>query len=435
MASKAKKSETICVVGLGYVGLPLALAFDKAGLRVIGFDVKQSRIEELQGGKDAMGEADAGALRKARIFFTNGASQIKSADFVLVCVPTPITWDKKPELAPIESASKTVGQNLKKGAIVVFESTVWPGLTEEICVPLIEKESGLKCGKDWFVAYSPERINPGDKKHSIGSVVKVVAGMDAATTKKVAALYKKICKAGVFVAANIKTAEAAKVIENIQRDLNIALMNELSIIFSRLGIETKEVLAAASTKWNFGNYKPGLVGGHCIPVDPYYLTEKVKSLGYEPKVILAGRELNDSMPKFVCSLAEKGLRAAEKQLKGAKIMLLGLTFKENVKDTRESQAEKIVELLSSLGAEVFACDPLLSAGEIEKDFKAKPIALKDFDGQGFDCIVVSAAHDEFRKLDLEKLKKTMNERPVLVDARWLFNGKEAEAAGFLYYSL
>src|SRR3989338_5854675 len=323
--------ETVCIVGLGYVGLPLAVGFAKAGLNVIGFDVKEKRINELKHGIDITGETSGTELKSVKINYTVDSSQIKQADYIIVCVPTPVDKQNSPHLTPIESAAEIVGKNIKKGAIIVLESTVYPGVTEEVMAPIIEKNSGLKCGKNFKVGYSPERINPGDREHTVDKIVKVVSGMDVETLEKVGTLYSKITKAGVFKAKNIKTAEAAKVIENIQRDLNIALMNELSIIFSKMGIDTLDVLEASETKWNFQKYTPGLVGGHCIPVDPYYLTHKAQKLGYEPKVILAGRETNNYMAKYIAGKAVSFLKQSGKDPKKAKALILGLTFKENVK--------------------------------------------------------------------------------------------------------
>jgi len=417
---------------MGYVGLPLALAFAKEGMQVTGFDINKKRIWELGKGIDCTNENNSEELHGTGINFSCNEKDIAQADFVIVCVPTPIKKNKKPDLLPVESASRTVGKNLKEGAIVVFESTVWPGLTEEACVPLIEKFSGKKCGNGFFIGYSPERINPGDRQHSVTNVVKVVAGMDEKTTEKIACLYGKVCKAGIFKAKNIRTAEAAKVIENIQRDLNIALMNELSMLFNKMGIETKDVLEAAYTKWNFGRYKPGLVGGHCIPVDPYYLVQKAKSEGFNTKVILAGRSVNDSMHMFAVELAKSGLKKIGKEIFGAKVLLLGLTFKENVKDTRETQAKKIIHALKEEGADVFACDPLLDSNTIEKEFRVKPVPIEKII-DGFDCFIVVTAHEQFKKISISDLAKQSGGKAALIDTRNLFEKEEAEKSGLAYY--
>ena len=336
----------ICIVGLGYVGLPLAETFSKH-LKVIGYDINEKRIDELSKNND-----------KIDLEFTNDPRRIKEADFVLICVPTPVTKSKEPDLNYVESAAETIGSNMKKGAVVVLESTVYPGITEEVVKPILEEESGKKCGIDFKVGYSPERINPGDREHGLTQITKIVSGIDKETTQLVAELYRKIVPK-VHIAPNIKTAEAAKVIENIQRDLNIALMNELALIFHKMGLDTKEVLEAAATKWNFHHYSPGLVGGHCIPVDPYYLVYKAKELDYHPQVILAGRAINDYMPKHVAEMAIKGLNEVGKVIKGSKVLIMGLTYKENVPDTRESPVRGIVKELRGFGVEIYGYDPLL----------------------------------------------------------------------------
>ena len=332
--------EIVCIVGLGYVGLPLAKAFSRH-LKVIGYDVDEEKVKELNG------ENEDENLR-----FTMDELKIGEADFVLIAVPTPVTKFKEPDLSFVKSAAKTVGKNLKKGAIVVLESTVYPGVTEEIVKPILEEKSGMKCGADFKIGYSPERINPGDDEHTLNKITKVVAGMDDETTEILAELYGLITN--VYKAKDIKTAEAAKVIENIQRDLNIALMNELAIIFHKMGLDTKAVLEAASTKWNFHRYSPGLVGGHCIPVDPYYLVYKAKELGYHPQVILAGRAINDYMPKHVAEMAIKGLNEVGKVIKGSKVLIMGLTYKENVPDTRESPVREMVKELKEFGVNVYS---------------------------------------------------------------------------------
>ena len=343
--------EIVCIVGLGYVGLPLAKAFSRH-LKVIGYDVDEEKVKELNGEN-----------KDENLRFTMDESKIGEADFVLIAVPTPVTKFKEPDLSFVKSAAKTVGKNLKKGAIVVLESTVYPGVTEEVVKPILEEASGLKCGADFKIGYSSERINPGDDEHTLNKITKVVAGMDEETTEILAELYGLITT--VYRAKDIRTAEAAKVIENIQRDLNIALMNELAIIFHKMGLDTKAVLEAASTKWNFHRYSPGLVGGHCIPVDPYYLVYKAKELGYHPQVILAGRAINDYMPKHVAEMAIKGLNEVGKVIKGSKVLIMGLTYKENVPDTRESPVREMVKELKEFGIEVYGCDPLLSREKLE----------------------------------------------------------------------
>jgi UDP-N-acetyl-D-galactosamine dehydrogenase len=421
----------ICVVGLGYVGLSLAIEFAKK-FETIGFDINSEKIDGLKRSIDRTGEIEESELKKTKIKFTDDAADIKNANFVVVAVPTPINKLKKPNLKYLKSASELVGKNLSKGSTVIFESTVYPGVIEEICAPIIEKNSGLKCGVDFKIGYSPERINPGDKEYTIDKIIKVVSGMDKESTERIAEIYTQIIKAGVFKAKNIKTAEAAKVIENIQRDLNIALMNELSLIFERIGINTKDVLEAAGTKWNFHKYFPGLVGGHCIGVDPYYLTYKAEELGYSPQVILAGRGINEYMSKHVVDITIKGLIEANKKVKGAKVLLLGLTFKENVKDARNSKAKDIIKYLKEYDIDVVSWDPLLSDDIVEKVFGVKNIKFKD-NGK-IDAVILITQHDEFKKISLEDLKEAMD-NPVLIDVKSFFDGEKAKGMGFIYKSL
>ena len=418
-----ENKATVCVVGLGYVGLPLAVAFAKS-LKVIGFDIDKQKIKELSNGVNN----DFSKDELDNIFFTSDPNEIRNADFIIIAVPTPVTKSKEPDLSYIKGASKIVSENLKKGSVVILESTVYPGVTEEIMKPILEK-SGLTCGKDFKIAYSPERINPGDDEHNIRTITKVVSGMDKETTDLVDDLYKKVVL-NTFKAKDIKTAEAAKVIENIQRDLNIALMNELAIIFHKLGLDTNAVLDAAATKWNFHRYSPGLVGGHCIPVDPYYLVYKAKELGYHPQVILAGRAINDYMPKYVAEMAIKGLNEVGKVIKGSKVLIMGLTYKENVPDTRESPVREMVKELKEFGIEIYGYDPLLSKDEIE-EFGVKAY---NFDVK-MDGVVVTIAHEKFRKLKLDDMKKIMPDKPVLIDVRGMFDGEEAKRKGFYYKRL
>jgi len=410
-----KNEAVVCVVGLGYVGMPLAEAFAK-NLSVIGLDVDEDKIGKLtenNGNKN--------------ILFTTDASLIEQADFVIIAVPTPVTKSKEPDLSYVKSAAETVGKNLKKGSIVVLESTVYPGVTEEIVKPILEEESGMKYGEEFKIGYSPERINPGDEEHSLEKITKIVAGMDEETIEILAELYGKITN--VYKAKDIRTAEAAKVIENIQRDLNIALMNELSLIFDKMGLDTKSVLEAAGTKWNFHKYTPGLVGGHCIPVDPYYLVYKAKELGYHPQVILSGRAINDYMPKHVAEMAIKGLNEVGKVIRESKVLIMGLTYKENVSDTRESPIREMVKELKEFLIEIYGYDPSLTKEEI-KEFGVKAY---DFDTK-MDCVIVTVAHDEFKVIMLEKFKEMVNEKPVLVDVSGMFDEEDARNKGF-YYSV
>ena len=407
--------KVVCIIGLGYVGYPLAKAFSKH-FKTIGFELDKKKIRKLNN------ECE-------KLELTINPSKIKMADYVIIAVPTPVTKSKEPDLSFVSSASRIVGQNLKKDAIVVVESTVYPGVTEAIVGPILEKESGLMIGRDFKIGYSPERINPGDKNHTIDKITKIVSGMDEESTKKIAELYSRITT--THKTLNIKTAEAAKVIENIQRDLNIALMNELSIIFDKMGLDTKAVLDAAATKWNFHKYQPGLVGGHCIPVDPYYLVYKAKELGYHPQVVLAGRSVNDYMSKHVAILAIKGLNRAGKVIKNSKVLIMGLTYKENISDTRESPVKDIVKELKEFGIDLYGYDPMLKKEKIES-FGVK--AFNDFNVK-IDCTIVTVMHDEFKKMTLETMEKFMNNNPVLIDVRGYFDSKKAREKNFIYKSL
>ncbi len=408
----------VAVVGLGYVGLPLAKAFSRR-FKTIGFDIDSNRVQEL-GIKNV----------SDNLFVVDDPKRIKEADFVIIAVPTPVTKSKQPDLSPVTSATRIVSLNMKTGCTVILESTVYPGVTEEIVKPILE-ESGLKCGRDFKIAYSPERINPGDEKHTLDKITKVVAGMDKETTEFVAELYSQVCSQ-VFRAANIKTAEAAKVIENIQRDLNIALINELAIIFARLGLSTKEVLEAAETKWNFHKYSPGLVGGHCIPVDPYYLVYKAEELGYHPQVILAGRAVNDHMPNYIVTMVIKSLCNTSKVIKGSKILIMGLTYKENVADIRETPAREIIKELREYGADIYGYDPLID--NIEHEFGIKSLS-NITDAQDFDCIILAVAHESFRRITLAHMRQMCNGSPTLIDVRGVLNPQEAVENGFSYQCL
>jgi UDP-N-acetyl-D-glucosamine/UDP-N-acetyl-D-galactosamine dehydrogenase len=414
--SKKILNKTVCVVGLGYVGLPLAEDFSRH-IRTIGYRRDQNKVDELN------------KIPGNRIEATTDPEQIKEADFVIIAVPTPVTKAKDPDLEPVITASEVVGQNLKKGAIVVLESTVYPGVTEEIMAPILERESGLHCGMDFKVGYSPERINPGDNEHILKNITKIVSAIDKESLDQLSELYGLITK--VYQAPDIKTAEAAKVIENIQRDLNIALMNELSMIFARLGIETEEVLKAAGTKWNFHTYRPGLVGGHCIPVDPYYLVQKAKEVGYHPQVILAGRSINDSMPKYVAEMAVKGLNKVGKTIKGSNVLIMGLTYKEDVADIRESPVENMVHELKEYEVNVYGYDPLLSDAII-KHFGIRPLPKLD---KMMDAVIISVAHAQFRKMGVAEICQFMNSHPVIIDVRGMVDQVEAEREGMYYRKL
>jgi len=415
MVPASVSDATVCVVGLGYVGQPLAEAFSRH-LTTIGFEIDHRKVEQIQ-------------KSGSKIQATMDPARIKAADFVLICVPTPVTKTKQPDLKPVISAATVVGKNLKPGATVVLESTVYPGVTEEIVVPILERESGLMCGKGFFVGYSPERINPNDDAHTLDKITKIVAGMDEKTTDRLVELYSFVTK--VYRAPDIKTAEAAKVIENIQRDLNIALMNELSLIFERMGLDTQAVLDAAGTKWNFHPYRPGLVGGHCIPVDPYYLVMKAEEIGYHPQVILAGRAINDSMPKHVADLAIKGLNEVGKVIKGSKVLIMGLTYKEDVPDTRESPVEEIVHSLKEFKVDVYGYDPLLPDEVIER-FGAKSLPRLDIK---VDAVIIAVAHAQFREMPVGKIRGLMNDHPVLIDVRGMVAARGADTVGMYYRKL
>lgn len=404
----------VAIIGLGYVGLPVAVAMGKVLKGTIGFDISQRRIEELKQGKDSTLEVAPEELQGGQVVFTSDPNDLKQADFFIVAVPTPIDRFRRPDLALVESASTTVGRALRKGGIVVYESTVYPGVTEDICGPILERESGLRCGVDFKLGYSPERINPGDKEHRFETIIKVVSGQDEETLNVVADVYGRVVKAGVHRAASIKVAEAAKVIENTQRDLNIALMNELAVIFNKLGIETRDVLAAARTKWNFLPFQPGLVGGHCIGVDPYYLTAKAEELGINPEVILAGRRLNDSMGRYVAENAVKHLIQADVSIKHAKVGVLGITFKENVPDIRNSKVPQIIEGLKEYGVSVLTCDPWASPSEVAHEYAIDLVDEKAL--TGLDGLVLAVAHGGAR----EQVARVLAANPklsVVVDVK------------------
>ena len=426
----------LSLTGLGYVGMPIAVAFSKK-VRVIGFDTNQKKIDAYKNGIDPTGEVGNEAVKNCRVEFTADETRLREARFHIVAVPTPVHDDHTPDLSPVEGASRTVGRNLMPGSIVVFESTVYPGVTEEVCVPILEAESGLKCGVDFKVGYSPERINPGDKVHRLENIRKIVSGMDEETLEEVAHVYELVVEAGVHRAANIMVAEAAKVIENSQRDINIAFMNELSIIFNKMGIDTKSVLEAAGTKWNFLKFCPGLVGGHCIGVDPYYLTYKAEELGYHSQIILSGRRINDDMGKYVAENTVKNLIKADVSIKNAKVAILGFTFKENCPDTRNTKIIDIYNELREYGITAAIADPTADADEAKRLYGIEFVdmsAIKDCD-----AVILAVAHEAFRDLaaaDLDRMfKKTENGKKVLIDIKGLLDRKAYEAAGYNYWRL
>ena len=427
---KETKKEIIGIVGLGYVGLPLAAAF-ATKFRVIGFDIKPDRIRALKAGRDETGEAEPAHLKNPRLTFTSDPNALRRCTFIVIAVPTPIDESREPDLTPLESSSRTVGKILKKGVMVVYESTVYPGVTEEYCLPILEKESGLTLGQ-FDLGYSPERVNPGDKQHTVSGIVKVVSGHNPRALERCAAAYGAVIAAGIHKAPDIMTAEAAKVIENVQRDLNIALMNELSKIFARMGLNTNEVLAASATKWNFHRYHPGLVGGHCIGVDPYYLTHRALQLGYHPEVILAGRRINDGMGDYVGELTVRELIRAGRLPRNARVWVLGMTFKENVPDLRNTRAVDVVACLKRYGARIFAWEPLVGAGRIKREFGVEPLTFDS--ARDLDAVVLINGHDAFRSIRLPALRKKMRTR-VLVDVKNFFPREQARKLGFHYISL
>lgn len=429
-----KADQVVAVVGLGYVGLPLAVEFGKK-VRTIGFDLSTAKIENYKKFIDPTGEVSTEQLQAARqLEVTTDPAMLAQADYVVVAVPTPVDIAHNPDFTPLAGASTTVGKHMKKGAIVVFESTVYPGATEEVCIPLLEQHSGMKWKEDFHVGFSPERINPGDKEHTLTTILKVVSGDDAETLESIAQLYESVVTAGVHRASSIKVAEAAKVIENTQRDLNIALMNELAIIFDKIGIDTLEVLKAAGTKWNFLPFRPGLVGGHCIGVDPYYLTHKAEMVGYHPQVILAGRRINDGMAKFVAEKTVKSMISSGFQVKGAKVNVIGLTFKENCPDLRNSKVADIVHELESYGVDVHVWDPLAEADEaqheygitLEKNWDALPKA---------DALIAAVPHKEVLALSLTDFQSKLNDGGCFIDVKSQFDPEALKEAGYCVWRL
>lgn len=429
------REEKLSLVGLGYVGLPIAVAFSKK-VDVIGFDINDKKIQTYIGGKDPTKEVGNEAIQKCNVDFTSDETRLREARFHIVAVPTPVRPDKVPDLSPVIGASKVLGRNLTKGSVVVYESTVYPGVTEDICVPILEKESGLKCGVDFKIGYSPERINPGDKNHRLENIVKIVSGMDDETLETVADVYSLVIEAGVYRAESIKVAEAAKVIENSQRDINIAFVNELSMIFSRMGIDTKAVLRAAGTKWNFLSFEPGLVGGHCIGVDPYYLTYKAEQIGYHSRIILAGRRINDGMGAYVAQELVKKMIHADVKVKDADVLVLGLTFKGNCPDTRNT---KVIDILNELGSyeiHTSVYDPVADKAEAKREYGIDLVSKAEL--KDFDAVLVAVDHDDFKEYSVEDIKamySDKNENKILFDVKGIYNKDEFEKAGFNYWRL
>jgi UDP-N-acetyl-D-glucosamine/UDP-N-acetyl-D-galactosamine dehydrogenase len=450
--------EKISLIGLGYVGMPIAVAFAKK-VGVIGFDLSKKKIDMYKNGIDPTKEVGNEVIKDTKVFFTSDETNLREAKFHIVAVPTPVKEDRTPDLNPIRAASQILGRNLTKGSIVVYESTVYPGVTEEICVPILEKESGLKYGVDFKVGYSPERINPGDHEHRLESIIKVVSGMDKDTLDIVAKVYELVVQVGVYKAESIKVAEAAKVIENSQRDINIAFMNELSIIFNRMGIDTKAVLEAAGTKWNFLKFSPGLVGGHCIGVDPYYLTYKAEQMGYYSQIILSGRKINDDMGKYVAEHTVKKMIKAKKQINGSKVAVFGITFKENCPDVRNTKVVDVIKELEEYGIEVKVVDPVADKDDLWNEYKTTLSNIEDI--KGMDAVIFAVPHEEFKTMHLKDIRrmfksneetylKAFNEVAatseyyelenstndlILVDIKAIFNRDEAEKSGFMYWRL
>lgn len=425
--------EKISLIGLGYVGTPIAVAFAKKA-KVVGFDINAKKVELYRSGIDPTNEVGAAALKATTVEFTSDETKLREAKFHVVAVPTPVRDDHTPDLSPVEGASRILGRNLTPGSVVVYESTVYPGVTEDVCVPILERESGLRCGVDFRVGYSPERINPGDKERRLETIVKIVSGMDAETLDLVAKVYELVVEAGVYRAPSIKVAEAAKVIENCQRDINIAFMNELSIIFNKLGVDTKSVLEAAGTKWNFLKFYPGLVGGHCIGVDPYYLTYKAEQVGYRSQIILAGRRINDDMGRYVAENLVKNLIKADKTVKGARVAILGFTFKENCPDTRNTKVFDVVKELREYGIEPVVADPVADANEARALYGVEFVDLTDV--RQMDAVVLAVAHREFAALTEAEIAGFFGGGvKTLLDLKGLLDRDEYERAGYLYWRL
>lgn len=441
------KDFLLSVIGLGYVGLPLAVAFSKK-VSVVGFDINKEKIETYKAGFDPTNEIGDEGVKNSSVYFTNDETMLKNCNFHIVAVPTPTNDDKTPDLRPVIGASKVIGRNLAKGSIVVYESTVYPGVTEDICVPILEKESGLKCGQDFKVAYSPERINPGDKVHRLENIVKIVSGMDKETLDIVAKVYELVIEAGVYRAESIKVAEAAKLIENCQRDVMISFVNELSMIFNKMGIDTKAVIDAAGSKWNFIKMNPGLVGGHCIGVDPYYLIHRAKELGVESQVIAAGRKINDGMAKYVAENTVKSLIKANRRVKGAKVAVLGMTFKEDCPDTRNTKVVDIIKELEEYEIQVVVTDPVADKNELKEEYGLGIEKIENIDS--VDAIILAVSHSEYRDMniqDFDKLFYTNNklnevaiteeriEKKVFIDVKGILDKEILNNDEFIYWRL
>ena len=431
------KEEAIALVGLGYVGMPIAVAFAKKGLNVIGFDLNKEKIELYKAGCDPTKEVGDEAIAKSTVQFTADEKELQKTKFIIVAVPTPVNTDHTPDLTPVIGASEIVGRNLTPGAIVVYESTVYPGCTEDVCIPILEKQSGLRCGKDFKVGYSPERINPGDKVHRLENIHKIVSGIDAESLEEIKAVYDIVIEVGTHPVSNLRTAEAVKVVENSQRDINIAFMNELAMVFDRMDIDTNEVVDGMNTKWNALGFRPGLVGGHCIGVDPYYFTYQAEKLGYHSQIILNGRIVNDSMGAYVADAAIKKMIEAGQAPKKSKVVILGLTFKENCPDTRNSKVDDIIKRLNKYGIEPVVVDPWASERDAMHEYGVKLTLIEDVTEA--DCVIVAVAHNEFKELDMKKIKaffKTVpDDEKVLIDVKGLYKIEDLKASGMQWWRL
>lgn len=428
--------EKIALVGLGYVGMPIAVAFAKK-VKVIGFDLNVAKIEMYKKGIDPTKEVGDEGVKSTSVEFTSDEKKLNEAKFIIVAVPTPVNTDHTPDLAPVIGASKIVGRNLTKGAIVVYESTVYPGCTEDVCIPILEKESGMKCGVDFKIGYSPERINPGDKIHRLENIHKIVSGCDVEALEEIKNVYDLVIEVGTHPVSNIKTAEAVKVVENSQRDINIAFMNELAMVFDRMGIDTNEVVDGMNTKWNALGFRPGLVGGHCIGVDPYYFTYEAEKLGYHSQIILNGRIVNDNMGAYVADAAVKQMIAAGQAPKNSKVVILGLTFKENCPDTRNSKVDDIIKQLRTYGINPTVIDPWANEKEAMHEYGVELRTMED--AKGADCVIVAVAHDDFKKMSLDDIKSLYREcagsQKVLLDVKGLYKIKDLEASGIKWWRL
>lgn len=431
------KSESLALVGLGYVGMPIAVAFAEKGLKVIGFDTNESKIALYKSGIDPTNEVGDEIIKSTSVQFTCNESELKRARFIIVAVPTPVNMDHTPDLSPVEGASRIVGRNLQAGSIIVYESTVYPGVTEDVCISILEQESGLKCGIDFKIGYSPERINPGDKVHTLSNIRKIVSGMDEESLNVIKNVYDLVIEVGTFPVSNIKTAEAVKVVENSQRDINIAFMNELAMVFDRMGIDTNEVVDGMNTKWNALGFRPGLVGGHCIGVDPYYFTYEAEKLGYHSQIILNGRIVNDSMGAYVADAAIRKMIEAGQAPRESRVVILGLTFKENCPDTRNSKVGDIIKRLNAFNINPFVVDPWASEKDAEKEYGIKLKAFSEI--QGADCVIIAVAHDEFKALDIGSIKKLYkncdDQKKVIIDVKGIYNISALKESGMKYWRL